>query len=253
MPNLQTQKEDILNTLEQEEKNFNKTLNSGLTVLEKLLKKNNVITGKDAFLLYETYGLPLELTQEILQEKGLSISDIQEFNTAEKDHQEKSRTASKGFFKGGLADTSQMSTKYHTASHLLLASLRKILGDHIYQKGSNITPERLRLDFPNDQKLTNEQVLQVEEMVNDQINKGLPVQYEEVPKKQALEMVPYAAFPEKYPDIVKVYYIGPKENPFSIEICNGPHVTNTKELGKFKITKQENVGAGIKRIKAVLQ
>ncbi|HOV29674.1 MAG TPA: alanine--tRNA ligase [Candidatus Dojkabacteria bacterium] len=253
MPNLETQQEEILKTLEQEEKNFNKTLSSGLTVLEKLIKRNNTITGKDAFLLYETYGLPLELTQEILQEKGLSVTNIQEFNTAEKQHQEKSRTASKGLFKGGLADTSQMSTKYHTASHLLLASLRKILGEHIYQKGSNITPERLRLDFPNDQKLTDEQILQVEQMVNNQISKQLPVQYEEMPKEQALKIVPYAAFPEKYPDIVKVYYIGSKDNPFSIEICNGPHVSNTKQLGKFKIIKQENVGAGIKRIKAVLQ
>jgi alanyl-tRNA synthetase len=160
-------------------------------------------------------------------------------------------------FKGGLADTSEMSVKYHTATHLLLAALRKVLGNHIYQMGSNITPERLRLDFPSDSKLTPEQVKEIEDIVNDIIKKELEVSYEEKSKEEALEIIEQenssASFVEKYGDIVKVYYIGPKENPFSIEICNGPHVENTEELSQLKIIKQENVGAGVKRIKAILQ
>ena len=250
---LATQKEHILNIIEEEEIKFGKTLNSGLRVLEKMLNKNSQVTGKDAFLLYETYGLPLELTEEILKEKEIGIENREDFKKAEEEHQEKSRTASKGLFKGGLADTSEMSTKYHTASHLLLAALRKVLGNHVYQKGSNITPERLRMDYPNDAHLTDEQVKEVEDMVNEQIKKGLTVGKKEMPKEEALKVVPFAAFSERYPDIVNVYYIGPEENPFSIEICNGPHVENIKDLGIFKISKQENVGAGVKRIKAVLE
>jgi len=251
--NLGTQKEHILNVIEEEEKKFGKTLDSGLRILEKMVSKNGKVTGKDAFLLYETYGLPLELTEEILKEKEIEIEHREDFRKAEEEHQEKSRTASKGLFKGGLADTSEMSTKYHTASHLLLAALRKVLGDHVYQKGSNITPERLRMDYPNDAHLTDEQVKEVEDLVNEQIKKGLTVGKKEMPKEEALKIVPFAAFSERYPDIVNVYYIGPEENPFSIEICNGPHVENIEDLGTFKISKQENVGAGIKRIKAILE
>lgn len=251
--NLGTQKEHILNVIEEEEKKFGKTLDSGLRILEKMVSKNGKVTGKDAFLLYETYGLPLELTEEILKEKNMKVENREDFKKAEEEHQEKSRTASKGLFKGGLADTSEMSTKYHTASHLLLAALRKVLGDHVYQKGSNITPERLRMDYPNDTYLTEEQVKEVEDLVNEQIKKGLTVGKKEMPKEEALKIVPFAAFSERYPDIVNVYYIGPEENPFSIEICNGPHVENIKDLGIFKISKQENVGAGVKRIKAILE
>jgi len=252
-PNLATQKEHILNTLEDEEIKFGKTLDSGLRVLEKMLNKNKKVTGKDAFLLYETYGLPLELTEEILQEKSLKIENRDDYNKAQEEHQEKSRSASKGLFKGGLADTSEMSTKYHTASHLLLAALRRVLGEHVYQKGSNITPERLRMDYPNETQLTEEQIKEVENLVNEQIEKGLDVAYKEMNKEEALKIVPFAAFSERYPDIVNVYYIGPEDNPYSIEICNGPHVENIKDLGKFRISKQENVGAGVKRIKAILE
>lgn len=252
-PNLKTEEEKILTTIEQEEIKFNKTIESGLKELEKILTKKGEIDGSDAFLLYETYGLPLELTEEILEEKSKKIGKRELFFKKEEEHQEKSRTASKGFFKGGLADTSEASTKYHTATHLLLASLRKILGEHVYQKGSNITPERLRLDFPNEEKLTDKQIKQVEDLVNEQISKELDIHYKELPKKEALETVKFAAFSEKYPDIVKLYYIGDESNPFSVEICNGPHIQNTKELGRFKILKQENVGAGIKRIKAILE
>ena len=275
-PQLETEKEQILLVLEKEEKKFNKTLEKGLKEFDPYFsqvkdffqkdiapeKKINV--GELAFKLYETYGFPMELIIEEIRNRSKEL-DLEidwgnfmvifhkGFEQAQRQHQEKSRTASAGLFKGGLADTSEMSTKYHTTTHLLLAALRKILGDHVYQKGSNITPERLRLDYPNDQKLTPEQITQVENIINEQIEKGLDVTYEELPKEEALKLVPFAAFSEKYGAILKVYYIGPKENPFSIEICNGPHISNTKELGKFKIKKQENVGAGIKRIKATLE
>ena len=250
---LETEKENILKVIEEEEEKFNRTLEKGLRELDKMVQRKDIIDGKDAFLLYETYGLPLEVTEEILQEKNISLENRELFQEAEETHQEKSRTAAKGFFKGGLADTSEMSIKYHTASHLLLEALRRILGEHVYQKGSNITPERLRMDFPNETKLTPEQVKEVEDIVNEQIQKGLDVTFVEKEKEEALKLVPFAAFSEKYADKVKVYYIGPTDNPFSVEICNGPHVDNIKELGKFKITKQENVGAGVKRIKAVLE
>jgi alanyl-tRNA synthetase len=146
-----------------------------------------------------------------------------------------------------------MSTKYHTTSHLLLSALRKVLGEHVYQKGSNITPDRLRLDFPNENRLTDEQIKDIETLVNNAIEQSLSVTYEEVTKEEALKLVPFAAFEEKYGNTVKLYTIGNPDNPFSIEICNGPHVSNTSVLGKFKIVKQESVGAGIKRIKAILE
>ncbi|MHC1716519.1 MAG: alanine--tRNA ligase [Candidatus Dojkabacteria bacterium] len=265
---LEEERERILNTLEEEEKKFSKTLENGLKELDKIIGPQGPLhgdtgmfispgsqgtTGMQAFQLYETYGLPLELTEEILKEKGKTIQNKDEFYESEQKHQELSRTSSAGMFKGGLADTSDMSTKYHTTTHLLLASLRKVLGDQVYQKGSNITPERLRFDYPNENKLTTEQVKQIEEMINEQIQKALPITHEEMPKEEALKLVSFAAFSEKYGDIVKVYYIGDKSNPYSIEICNGPHVKNTSELGKFKIVKQENVASGIKRIKAILE
>ncbi len=250
---LEANKENVLKVIEEEEEKFNRTLEKGLRELDKMVQRKDIIDGKNAFLLYETYGLPLEVTEEILQEKNIKLENRELFQEAEKTHQEKSRTAAKGFFKGGLADTSEMSTKYHTASHLLLEALRRVLGEHVYQKGSNITPERLRMDFPNETKLTPEQVKEVEDIVNEQIQKGLDVTFTEKDKDEALKLVPFAAFSEKYADKVKVYYIGPVDNPFSVEICNGPHVDNIKELGKFKITKQENVGAGVKRIKAILE
>jgi alanyl-tRNA synthetase len=221
-----------------------------------LIEGNKTITGADAFKIYETYGYPLEMILEMGNEKGLKLDEKkfrEEFDKAEQEHKDKSRTSSAGFFKGGLADTSGMSTKYHTTTHLLLAALRKVLGDHVVQKGSNITPARLRFDFPSDQKLTPEQVTDVEKIVNDQIKKGLPIEFKEMSQKEAMELVPGAVFAEKYGDTVKVYFVGSENDPFSVEICGGPHVENTSELGKFKITKQENVGSGVKRIKAVLK
>lgn len=267
--NLETDKERILNILEEEEKKFSKTLENGLRELEKIISQKGKLSGEKAFWLYETYGFPIELTMEILEEKGSGLSESSErglyvegtlendFEKAQKKHQELSRTSSAGMFKGGLADTSEMSVKYHTATHLLLTALRKVLGDHIYQMGSNITPERLRLDFPNESKLTPKQVKEVEDIVNMAIEKELDISYEEKSKEKALEIIEQksssASFLEKYGDTVKVYYVGPKDNPFSTEICNGPHVENTRELTKLKIIKQENVGAGVKRIKAILQ
>lgn len=253
LPKLSENKEKILQIIEEEEIKFNKTLENGLKELDRILTREETIDGTKAFQLYETYGLPLEVTEEILKESNKEILDRDNFFKAQQTHQEQSRTASTGMFKGGLSDTSEQTVKYHTATHLLLASLRKVLGEHVYQKGSNITPERLRLDFPNDTKLTEEQVKQVEDLVNSAIEQKLNIHFEEYPKEEALKLVPFAAFEEKYGDIVKIYYIGGKENPFSVEICNGPHVENTGALGKFKIVKQENVGAGIKRIKAVLE
>ena len=252
-PQLKEKRDHILNTIEEEENKFNQTIRNGLKVLESILESKSSLTGEDAFTLYETYGFPIEITKEILKEKGLEIENIDGFKKAQEEHKEKSRTAAAGMFKGGLADTSEMSTKYHTTTHLLLAALRQVLGDSVYQKGSNITPERLRLDFPSNQKLTEEQIKEVEDIVNDAIEKGYDVTFKEMSKEEALKLVPFAAFTEKYGDVLKVYYIGPEDNPFSMEICRGPHVQNTSELGKFKIVKQENVGAGIKRIKAILE
>ena len=252
-PKLEEKRDEILNTLELEEKKFNKTLEKGLKELDVLIKRNTVISGEDIFRMYETYGLPKEVTEEILKEKNVNISDIDTFEKAKLEHQKRSQTSSAGIFKGGLADTSEMSTKYHTTSHLLLSALRKVLGEHVYQKGSNITPDRLRLDFPNKNRLTDEQIKDIETLVNNAIEQSLSVTYEEVTKEEALKLVPFAAFEEKYGDTVKLYTIGNPDNPFSIEICNGPHVSNTSVLGKFKIVKQESVGAGIKRIKAILE
>jgi alanyl-tRNA synthetase len=258
-PELKKQEAEILNVLEEEETKFNRTLKDGLKEVEKLIKTLNGMaftnSEGESFHIYETYGFPLEMLIEELKTNKIET----DLETIEKNHnkamglhQDLSRTASKGMFKGGLADTSEMSTKYHTATHLLNAALRKIVGTHIYQKGSNITPERLRFDFPNEAKLTDEQVKAVENLVNEQIAAGLDVTMEEMSKDEGLKLVPFAAFEGKYGDVVKVYTIGTKENPFSQELCNGPHVANTSELGHFTIEKQENVGAGIKRIKATL-
>ncbi len=252
-PKLEGKRDEILQIIESEEEKFIKTMENGLKELERIISNKGEISGNDVFKLYESYGLPKEVTEEILKEKNVILTNPEGFEEAKKGHQQQSRATSSGIFKGGLADTSEMSTKYHTASHLLLASLRKVLGDHVYQKGSNITTERLRLDFPHPTKLTEEELKKVEELVNTAIQDGLDVYYEQLPKERALQLVPFAAFEEKYGENVKVYYIGEKQNPFSIEICNGPHVENTSLLGKFKIVKQESVGSGIKRIKAILE
>lgn len=259
-PQLKKKEEEILSTLEEEEIKFNRTVKEGLKEVNKLIKELNggkfTNSNGESFKIYETYGFPIEMLKEELLSAGIEIDEealIENHNKKMLEHQEKSRTASSGLFKGGLADTSEMSTKYHTATHLLNAALRKIVGEHIYQKGSNITPERMRFDFPNESKLTDEQLKAVEDLINEKIQAGLEVSWTEMDKDTALKLVPFAAFEGKYGDIVKVYSVGDPANPFSRELCNGPHVTNTNVLGHFKIVKQENLGAGVKRIKAVLE
>ncbi len=258
-PDLEKRKEEILNTLQEEEEKFNKTLKDGLREVEKIVqesKKEFTNENGISFKLYETYGFPPEMLIEELKTHKVNINEPlfwERHQEAFSTHQEKSRTASKGLFKGGMADSSEASVKLHTTTHLLLKALRQVLGEHVYQKGSNITPERLRFDFPSEEKLTPEQIKQVEDIVNETIQKKLPIHFEETTKEEALKILHSDSFEEKYGDKLKIYYIGEKANPFSVEICNGPHVENTGLLGKFKITKQENVGTGIKRIKAILE
>ena len=206
------------------------------------------LSGKEAFDLFQTYGFPIEMIVELVQERNLFV-DIEDFEKELKKHQELSRTASVGKFKGGLADASVETTKLHTAAHLLLAALREILGGDIFQKGSNITAERLRFDFNYPQKMTAEQIKKVEDLVNQKIQEKIEVQMTEMPKAEALKISKTSFDPAKYGDTVKVYKI----NDFSVELCGGPHVKNTKELGHFKITKEESSSAGVRRIKAVLE
>jgi alanyl-tRNA synthetase len=251
-PKLKQQKNDILDVLEDEEKKFRKTIESGTKKFEEMIEEQGDLTGEDAFHLYETYGFPVEITKEMAEENDIDF-DMEKFHKAFEKHKEESRAAAKKRFKGGMADTSEMSTKYHTATHLLNAALRKVVGDHIYQKGSNITPERLRFDFPSEDKLSSEQLKKVENIVNTQIEKGLEVHQKTMSKEKALKLAPYSAFAEKYGDEVKVYIIGDEDDPFSFEICGGPHVKNIKDLGTFKIIKHKSVGANVKRIRAVLE
>lgn len=238
----------------EEVKKFLQTLDRGLKEFNKLTD----INGKIAFDLFQTYGFPLELTEELAQDKGLHI-DHEEFGQEFEKHKELSRTASAGMFKGGLGEQSEEATKYHTATHLLHAALRQILGTHVQQKGSNITTERLRFDFSHPEKLTEEQIKQVEDLVNEKIKESLPVSMELMSKDEALQSGALGFFIEKYGDQVKVYTIGNPStpsgrsgSPFSREICGGPHVENTNQLGKFTITKEESASAGVRRIYAVL-
>ncbi|MDE5888508.1 MAG: alanine--tRNA ligase, partial [Bacilli bacterium] len=198
--------------------------------------------------LFDTYGFPLELTVELANERNLKV-DEEGFASKFKEHQEKSRTASAGKFKGGLAGNSEVETKYHTATHLLNAALKVVVGPDVHQKGSNITDERMRFDFSCDHKLTDEEKMKAEELVNQWILKGLEVTVEEMPKEEAINSGAECMFIEKYPDIVTVYSIG----EVSKELCGGPHVKNTNELGHFRIKKEEASSAGVRRIKAVLE
>ena len=238
-PELKSKETDILTVIQNEEEKFEKTLEQGLKQFEK---------GIDAFELYTTYGFPLELTIEFAKEKGVKV-DIERFNKEFKEHQEISRAGMEKKFKGGLADTGEQVVKYHTTTHLLLAALREILGPEIYQKGSNITAERLRFDFNYPEKLSEEQIKKVEDLVNQKIQENITVEMMELPKNEALKIAKISFDPSKYGDIVKVYKIG----DFSIELCGGPHVEKTGALGSFKIIKEESSGAGIRRIRAVLK
>ena len=248
---LEANKTTILEVLKNEKVKFNRTLEKGLREFEKAVKSLNgedTINRDIAFKLYDTYGFPIELTEELAKEANLKV-DMEGFKKKFEEHQEKSRAGSAQKFKGGLASTGEMETKYHTATHLMNAALKKVLGPHVHQKGSNITAERMRFDFSHDAKMTDEEKKQVEELVNKYIEMAIPVEKLEMKKEEAIAMGAEAMFIEKYGDIVSVYKIG----DVSLEICGGPHVSNTSELGKFKIKKEEASSAGVRRIKAILE
>jgi alanyl-tRNA synthetase len=238
----------ILDNLEAEENKFRTTLTKALRRFDKILEDTGTITGENAFLLFTSFGLPLEMTRDLAEEKGIVI-DMKEFTKQFEEHREISRTATQGKFKGGLADHSEDITKLHTATHLLQAALRKVLGDSVQQNGSNITQERLRFDFTFPRKMTPEEIEQVENLVNDVIAKDLVVEHSFLPYDDAIAKGALAFFKENYGEVVSVYRV----DDFSMELCGGPHVENTGVLGKFKIIKQEKIGAGILRIKAVLE
>ncbi len=252
-PELAENRERILQELTREEEKFLETLQKGEKEFEKMLPnllKNpqKIMSGRLAFKLYDTYGFPIELTEELAAENGLKVNR-EEFDEAYKKHQDLSRAGSEQVFKGGLADHSEISTRYHTATHLLHKALRIVLGDHVAQKGSNITAERVRFDFSHPSPMTKEEIARVEQIVNEQIQRDLPVTMEMMPLEDAKKAGAIALFGEKYEPIVKVYTIG----DFSKEVCGGPHVTHTGELGKFKIIKEQSSSAGVRRIYAVLE
>lgn len=244
--------------LTKEEKIFKQTLTKGLKELETFRSKRDSFTGQNAFYIYETFGFPLELTLDELGFDEDTANKISEqFKEAEAAHRAKSKAGAEQKFKGGLADSSKETTKLHTAHHLLLKALQMVVGGHVHQKGSNITAERLRLDFSHNAKLTPEQITEVEQIVNEQIKAELPVTQEFLPKTEAEKIGAEMEFGQKYPDTVSVFFIGKNgSNYFSAEFCGGPHVKNTKEIGEgnktFKIFKEEASGNGIRRIKAGL-
>ncbi len=235
----------VLEVLKNEKEKFNRTLEKGLREFNKVSNKD--IDAETAFHLYDTYGFPIELTEELARDAKIKV-DTLGFKERFKKHQELSRTASAGKFKGGLAGNSEIETKYHTATHLLNAALKVVVDKNVHQKGSNITDERMRFDFSCDHKLTDEEKQKTEDLVNKWIKEGLDVTVKEMSKSDAINSGAECMFIEKYPDIVTVYSIG----NVSKELCGGPHVKNTSELGHFKITKEEASSAGVRRIKAVL-
>ena len=235
----------VLEVLKNEKEKFNRTLEKGLREFNKVSNKD--IDAETAFHLYDTYGFPIELTEELAHDAKIKV-DTLGFKERFKKHQELSRTASAGKFKGGLAGNSEIETKYHTATHLLNAALKVVVDKNVHQKGSNITDERMRFDFSCDHKLTDEEKKKTEDLVNEWIKEGLDVTVKEMSKSDAINSGAECMFIEKYPDIVTVYSIG----NVSKELCGGPHVKNTSELGHFKITKEEASSAGVRRIKAVL-
>ncbi|HOL53882.1 MAG TPA: alanine--tRNA ligase [Candidatus Paceibacterota bacterium] len=255
-PELKENKDFIEEQLVREEEKFSQTLSKGLALFEKLSQNKKIISGKEAFDLYQSYGFPLELIKELAREKNIEV-DTNGFQEEFKKHQELSRTASAGMFKGGLASHSDKAIKYHTATHLLHKALQEVLGEEVKQKGSNINEERLRFDFSCSQKPTPEQLKKVEDIVNQKIQENLPVIMKEMSLEEAKKIGAIGLFGEKYGERVKVYFIGRTENglenAYSKEICGGPHVASTGELGHFKIIKEEAVSQGVRRIKAILE
>jgi len=249
---LQDSKRKILEELKKEEDRFQKTLDKGLREFEKM-SKDKKIGAKESFLLYQSYGFPIEMIRELAEEKGIAV-DEKGFEKELSKHQELSRTASAGKFKSGLADNSEATKKLHTACHLLNEALRIVLDKpDLHQRGSNITPERLRFDFNFDRKLTPEEIKKVEDLVNLKIKSNLPVSCSTMPVEKAKRSGAKGVFDSKYGEKVRVYSIGAIGEEFSKEICAGPHVNNTSELGKFKIIKEQSSSAGVRRIKAILE
>lgn len=249
-----THRNEVLNVLTKEEQAFRRTLNRGMKELGKL--KEAGLTGKEIFMLQDTYGFPMELSVEEAFREDIPLSENwrDEFNAALEEQRNRSKTASKGMFKGGLEDHGEMSTKYHTATHLLLAAIQKLIDAESFQRGSNITAERMRLDFACDHKLEKEELQKLEDQVNEWIQADLPVVHDEYDKEYAKnELKAHGSFWDKYPDRLTVYTIGDWDNPTSREVCGGPHVEHTGVLGHFKIQKEEASSAGVRRIKAILE
>jgi alanyl-tRNA synthetase len=269
-PEVEKNEKEIIKTLVREENIFRQTLRKGLREFDKILMLDRIkegqdirydqnLTGEKLFTLYDTYGFPVELSKEEAFKRGIDIAADADvvFKKLMKQQRERSQTATKGVFKGGLADHSEETKKLHTATHLMYEALRQVLGGHVVQRGSNVNSERTRFDFSHPQKVTKDQQTQVEKIVNEQITKDLKVQWREYPTKEAIEMGAKGAFGDKYGDKVKVYTMGESgQEPFSVEICGGPHVEHTGQLAeggkKFKIKKEEASSAGVRRIKAVL-
>jgi alanyl-tRNA synthetase len=248
-PSLQKNKENILCELKKEECRFLETLEGGIKIFEKQIKDKKILSGKDAFLLYQSYGFPIEITKELCIERKIKL-DEDGFIEEEKKHQDLSRTASAGKFKSGLADNSEATTRLHTATHLLNEALKIVLNDkNIHQKGSNITSERLRFDFNINRKITPEELKKIEDLVNKKIKENIEINCCHMDLKQAKNECAEGVFEDKYGEKVSVYKIG----DFNKEICAGPHVKNTSELGHFKIIKEESVASGVRRIKAILE
>lgn len=244
-PELEAKKNYIREEIDAEESRFRATLARGLREFEKM--QGNTVSGVDAFILFSTYGFPFEITVELAREQGKKV-DEKGFKIEMQKHQELSRAGSEQKFKSGLGDTSEISVKYHTATHLLQYALREVFGKDVFQKGSNITPERLRFDFSYSKKMTDEEKRKIEDIVNQKITEQLPVTYEDLPIKEARKLGAMGLFEEKYGELVRVYRIGD-----SAEFCGGPHAANTGELGHFKIVKEEASSSGVRRIKAVLE
>jgi len=248
-PELKKKKQSILNELMKEERQFRQTLEKGLRQFGRFVKdKKELISGREAFLLFQSYGFPIEMTVELAKEKGLKV-DENGFSEDFEKHKDLSRRGAEQKFKGGLADTSANTVKLHTATHLLNEALRMVVDEGIVQKGSNITPERLRFDFNLGRKLTKDEIKKVEELVNRKIQEAIPVERKEMPFEKAKKLGCQMQFGESYGDRVSVYFIG----DFSKEFCGGPHVTNTSELGSFKIVSEEGIGKGVRRIKATVR
>ena len=252
-PELIERRDVIVAELDREEKQFGVTLENGIKEFQKLVDRvpafveRKVISGKNAFNLYETYGFPIELTCEMAAEQNFTV-DMAGYEEAYKKHQEMSRAGAEQKFKGGLADHSEATAKLHTATHLLQAALRKVLGDHVEQKGSNITAERLRFDFSHPEKMTPEQIAAAEKLVNEAIERKLEIVCEEMDVESARARGAMGLFGSKYGEVVKVYTMG----DVSCEICGGPHAANTGDLKSFKILKEESSSRGVRRIKAVI-